>query len=167
MVLIRGVCVVGVQEERGEAHPPPRREQQPGLHATMVRHLDLLISVLCRQSCDFSFCCWCCCLLRLIHCSEEAAFGDFNDWEDEVYEGHKVVNLILFFLALSVLLCLVWSVVTVCYKFCSICVVVWIVHDPWRNGTGEFCISLIVFVQRIMAFGSVCYASAKLRDSGQ
>lgn len=57
MVLIRGVCVVGVQEERGEAHPPPRREQQPGLHATMVRHLDLLISVLCRQSCDFSFCC--------------------------------------------------------------------------------------------------------------
>ena len=40
-------------------------------------------------------------MLRPIHCSEEAVFGDFNDWEDDVYEGHKVVNLIL---ALSVLL---------------------------------------------------------------
>jgi hypothetical protein len=34
--LISGVCAVRVQEERGEAHPPPRQEQQPGLHTPIV-----------------------------------------------------------------------------------------------------------------------------------
>jgi hypothetical protein len=37
--LLCGVCGACVQEERGEAHPPPCREQQPGLPAAMVRHL--------------------------------------------------------------------------------------------------------------------------------
>lgn len=34
--VIGGVCGFFVQDERGEAHPPPRREQQPGLSAAMV-----------------------------------------------------------------------------------------------------------------------------------
>jgi hypothetical protein len=83
---LRCVCV---QEERGEAHPPPRREQQPGLPAAMVRHLIwsfrfvstnedpvILALLLTLPSVLVRDC-----------CSEEAAFGDFDDsddWEGEV-----------------------------------------------------------------------------------
>lgn len=52
MDLICDAFDVRVQEERGEAHPPPRRQQHRGLHAAMVRvrHLILIYFGLCRRS---------------------------------------------------------------------------------------------------------------------